>query len=137
MSSFTSRLEVSPQDDGKHWRLIRTFEYVWGKLETGLHIRVPAGFVTDFASSPRFFWPIVSPWGKWGKAAILHDWLYSKKGQRVVDLRGHGLVSIPRRKLADGIFLEAMEVLGVKPWRRNLMYWGVRAFGWLAWRKKR
>jgi hypothetical protein len=30
---------------------------------------------------------------------------------------------------ADGIFLEAMEVLGVATWRRSVMYWAVRFFG--------
>ncbi len=133
MSSFTSRLEVSPQDDGKHWRLIRTFVYAWGKLDTGPRIRIPAGFITDFASSPRLFWPIVSPWGKWGKAAIVHDWLYQNRGL----LYGHpepGAVTVYRRDTADLIFLEAMKVLGVAPWRRTLMYLGVRAFGFLAWR---
>ena len=36
---------------------------------------------------------------------------------------------------ADDVFLEAMEVLGVKPWRRNIMYLAVRAFGWLPWNR--
>ena len=126
MSSFTSRLEVTPLDDGRRWRLIRTFEYYTDLIAPVKVFRIPAGFVTDFASSPRLFWPIVSPWGRWGKAAIIHDFLYQRWGgkPRILDMR----------KVADEIFLEAMEVLGVAPWRRKLMYWGVRLFGWLAWK---
>ncbi len=137
MSSFTTRLEVTPLDDGRRWRLIRTFKYYEGSDCYGLRISVPSGFVTDFASSPRLLWPIVSPWGKWGKAAVLHDYLYQNKGHW--DWRPWGEPNhesfIPCcREYADYIFLEAMEVLGVAPWRRKLMYWGVRLFGWLAWK---
>lgn len=38
---------------------------------------VPAGFETDFASIPRFFWRIWPPWGPWTPAAIMHDRLYT------------------------------------------------------------
>jgi len=124
MSQFTTRLEVTPLADGRKWKVIRTFQYDVGHLGSGNTITIPAGFITDFASSPRIFWPIVSPWGKWGKAAIIHDYLY--QNQRVKD-----------RMLADSIFLEAMIVLGVVPWRRQLMYWGVRLFGRLAWQNKK
>jgi hypothetical protein len=34
---------------------------------------------------------------------------------------------------ADGIFLEAMGVLGVKNWRKYPMFLAVRCFGFLAW----
>ena len=134
MSSFTSRLEVTPLDDGRKWKLIRTFRYHVGSLGSGVVITVPAGFVTDFASSPRIFWPIVSPWGKWGKAAIVHDLLYQTRSYFVETIDDWHFHETVTRKWADQIFLEAMEVLGVAPWRRKLMYWGVRLFGWLAWK---
>ena len=156
MSSFTSRLEVTPLDDGRKWRLIRTFRYHVGSLGSGVVITIPAGFVTDFASSPRIFWPVLSPWGKWGKAAVVHDLLYQRQGYgewrtkiqwlsaKGKEVDGETLGAMPHlypffdwtpttRKWADHIFLEAMGVLGVAPWRRRLMYWGVRLFGWLAW----
>ena len=157
MSSFTSRLEVTPLDDGRRWRLIRSFRYHVHTRYSGTIITVPAGFITDFASSPRIFWPIVSPWGKWGKAAIVHDLLYQRQeyGEwrikilwlsaegKEVDGKTLGAILNPysffdrtpiARKWADCVFLEAMEVLGVAPWRRRLMYWGVRVFGWSAWK---
>ena len=134
MSSFTTRLEVTPLDDGRKWKVIRTFRYHVGSRDSGAVITIPAGFITDFASSPRIFWSIVSPWGKYGKAAIVHDLLYHIHG--FIEDRPNGFTRWPvTRKEADDIFLEAMEVLGVKPWRRKLMYLAVRAFGWLAWNR--
>ena len=129
MSQFTTRLEVTPLADGRKWKIIRTFRYDVGHLGSGVIITIPAGFITDFASSPRIFWPIVSPWGKWGKAAIVHDYLYQNHGEILI------FKWYTSRKHADDIFLEAMTVLGVAPWRRRLMYRGVRLFGWLAWKK--
>lgn len=138
MSSFTSRLEVTPLDDGRRWQLIRGFNYYIGEEGGSDYVLAPTGFVTDFASVPRLFWPIVSPWGRWGKAAIIHDRLYQfhKKRRSFEDGgTGWGVMLLVTRGEADGIFLEAMTVLGVKPWRRKLMYWAVRAFGWIAWNK--
>lgn len=39
-------------------------------------VEVPAGFVTDFASTPRPFWSIVRPESEYAYAAIVHDYLY-------------------------------------------------------------
>ncbi|MEK9754476.1 MAG: DUF1353 domain-containing protein, partial [Rhodospirillaceae bacterium] len=36
-----------------------------------------------------------------------------------------------RRRIADDLFLEAMETLGVSPWRRRAMFYAVRIFGGL------
>lgn len=101
--------------DGSNWRLQEAFTYQ--SEHVGL-ISVPRGFVTDFASIPRFFWRILPPTGKYGKAAVVHDWLYRSK--RV------------ERKVADLVFLEAMTDLGVPAWQRNVMYAAVRALGWAA-----
>ena len=131
MSSFTTRLEVSPEPDGRHWRLLRTFGYDVGHKDSAERITVPAGFKTDFASSPPQIWWLIPPWGKYGKAAVVHDCLYQNQGYLSHDTL---LRHLRTRKWCDSVFLEAMEVLGVTPWRRRLMYWGVRIFGGLAWR---
>jgi len=119
MSSFTTPLVVSPMPDGRKWRLVFQFCYGVGKKYSHDRITVPVGFVTDFASSPPPVWFIIPPWGKYGKAAIIHDYLYQTKQRS--------------RKEADLIFREAMTVLGVAKWRVFLMYYGVRIFGFLAW----
>ncbi len=118
MSSFTTPLIVSPLSDGRNWRLVKSFTYHIGTKFSRHYIRVPKGFITDFASSPSQIWWLIPPWGRYGKAAIIHDYIFQTK--------------IRTRKEADDIFREAMGVLGVEPWRIFLMYWFVRILGFLA-----
>jgi len=80
---------------------------------------IPAGFVTDGASVPRGLWNLFPPFGRYNKAALLHDWLYQ-----------FGAMT---RAQADYVFLEAMKELGVGLLTRWAMYSGVRAGGWVAW----
>ena len=142
MSNFTTLLVVSPLPDGKHWRIVLPFVYAVGHKDSPDRIEVPAGFVTDFASSPPAVWSIIPPWGRYGKAAVLHDYLYQsiywmleQPQYRALFVHHYYALNNPR-KFADDIFREAMIVLGVKPWRVSLMYWGVRVLGWLAWPRK-
>jgi len=123
MSSFTTELKVRPLPDGRTWELLEEFDYYLGSPESGLFIRVPKGFITDFASVPRIFWPILPPWDKYGKAAVLHDYLY----------HSHRFI----RLLCDAIFFEAMGVLGVSWWKRWVLYLGVRIGGWVPFYKRR
>ncbi len=127
MSSFTSplRLELTDRETKGRavFRLLDAFTYEIGAEGSGLIVTVPAGTETDFASVPRFFWRLVPPTGKHGKAAVLHDYLYQKQS---------GFTKL----LADAIFLEAMTVLGVPWWRRWSMFLAVRFFGKGAYRWK-
>ena len=123
MSSFTSPLIVEFLGANR-WRLAESFEYHLGELGSGVVIRVPAGFETDFASVPRLLWPLLPPTGSYGKAAVLHDYLYATQ-----QIAGQPI----SRSRADEVFLEAMKVLGVRPLKRLLVYWGVRVGGWVAW----
>jgi hypothetical protein len=82
----------------------------------GLYI--PAGFTTDGASIPRFFWRIVGhPFqSSCILAAVVHDWLYVTKKFT--------------QKEADKLFYKLLKESGnskVKSW---LFYRAVRAFGW-------
>ncbi|ATV57132.1 hypothetical protein CTM68_05255 [Fusobacterium pseudoperiodonticum] len=81
-------------------------------------IRVPKGFVTDYASIPRIFRPIVLPYGKHSGASVVHDYLYSKGCDLNIE-----------RKKADKIFLEILKEEGVNPILDRLMYIAVRCFG--------
>lgn len=120
MSKFTNILIVSPLADGKTWVLHDSFSYDVGSEGSGDTITVPHGFMTDFASVPRPLWWWLSPWGKHGNAAVIHDYLY--------------WVQLRSRREADDIFLEAMTVLEVHGFDKRLMYWTVRLFGGFAWR---
>lgn len=94
--------------------LTEDFEYQIGKML----IRVPKGFVTDFASIPFFLWAILPPRGKYDEAAVVHDFLYSSKNCTGIN-----------RKLADKIFKHIMKESGVNCFYRNALYLGVRNFG--------
>lgn len=84
---------------------------------------VPAGVRTDLGSVPRIFRPLISV-----AAApvpfVVHDWLYARSGYE--------------RALADVLMLALMDHCRTPKWRwqRRLAYWGVRAGGWAAYRRK-
>jgi len=113
MPKFTSKLILEQLDttENRRWELRKPL--IW--TTSNRRIMVPAGFRTDFASVPRLFWRILPPFGLYGKAAVLHDWLYFE--------------AMLSRETADGIFLEAMVELGVAKWKRRIMYRAVRMFG--------
>lgn len=101
--------------DGGSYKLIGEFDYhtdVWPLTV----VKVPEGFETDFASIPRIFWNILPPTGRYGKAAVVHDFLYRTPGQAT-------------KSEADDVFLEAMTALGVGFFTRQTMYRGVQVFG--------
>jgi hypothetical protein len=130
MSSFTTELRVHPNSDGRTWTLDEAFGfYIDSNDATSMTINVPAGFVTDFASIPQLFWNILPPWGTYGKAAVVHDYLYGRQGVLTE-------MSPPwkyTRKQADEILLEGMKVLGVNWCTRWIIYTAVRNFGGWAW----
>ena len=123
MSRFTEPLVVTPLTDGKTWITLSDFGYEIGTEGSGNIIHVPIGTYTDFASIPRLLWAIFPRWGKYGNAAVIHDWLYWDQARS--------------RREADKIFLEGMEVLEVPDWKRHTIYLAVRWFGWFAWQGNR
>jgi hypothetical protein len=96
-------------------QLLSDFQYIPKSMDGPPVIVVPAGYRTDFASVPRFFWRIFPPMGRYTYAAVIHDWLCDEK--------------IESNKYAAEIFLECMEALGVSKWRRLTMYKSVLLFG--------
>ena len=86
---------------------------------------VPIGFITDGASIPKLFWSFIgSPFtGLYRRAALIHDYLY--------------YIQTTKRSCADRVFLEAMKSLKVSLWKRRVMYYAVRGWGWKPWNKHR
>lgn len=80
-------------------------------------VTVPAGFVTDGATIPRIFWPILPPVHKYFPAAILHDYL----------------LTVLTRDEADAKFNEALKRLGISAANRYTMYSAVRLY--TLWKK--
>lgn len=115
---FKGRLIIRPVDKTlREWVLLEPL-YFKHKRAT---FEIPQGTTTDFASVPRIFWNILPPLGKYGKAAVLHDYFYRTK-------------KLPRH-LADYLFLVAMTSLEVAFWKRYIMYFAVRLFGWKSYKR--
>ena len=87
------------------------------------NLTVPAGFSSDGASVPRFFWRIVFPPGdnRALRAAFLHDYIY----------RTHPAGW--NRAAADELFRRVLIEDGISRNSANMAYWGVRLFGSSAW----
>ena len=94
----------------------------------GDEVWVPTGTITDLASIPRALWIILPPIGSYDRAAVLHDEAYK-----------HGGISgkLCTRAEADTLLNEAMIAKGVTPWKRRMIYAGVRLGGWCTWNKYR
>lgn len=86
-------------------------------------LTVPAGFSSDGASVPRFFWRLVFPPGdqKALRAAFVHDWLYRTHPEGWT------------REAADMLFLKLLLKEGMPKFRAYLAWLGVRIFGGAAW----
>jgi hypothetical protein len=122
MSQFTKPF-IGKLIGKNKWEVYEEFEYHVASYPSEEVIKVPEGFITNFVSVPRIFWPIISPIDEYGKAAVIHDYLYDK--------------AIYSKKRSDDIFREAMNILNVKQWKIFCIYWSVRIFGWWSWWKCR
>jgi hypothetical protein len=100
---------------------------------SGQTFTVPSGYVTDFATVPRIAVWLIPRFGAYTIAAVFHDWLLT-----------HELPAgrVTARE-ADALFLAVLRDLKVPPYRRALMWTGVRygslfsrdskrRVGWLA-----
>lgn len=108
--------------DQRAWILLNDIRYSIGN--TGIELVVPSGFVTDLASIPSMFWgpPLfLTPTGQYGRAAIIHDYLYwSQKCSR---------------DQADRLLVVAMKESGVAAIDESAIYLGVHTGGGPAWSK--
>lgn len=72
---FENSLIVKPLNDGIDWKLFNPFTYHLREGHTLTSITVPEGYKTDFGTIPRIVWSILPPWGTYGKATVIHDYL--------------------------------------------------------------
>jgi len=125
IAGFLSALQVE-DDDGFPFTLLQPLIYDSAILDA--RIVVPTGFQTDYASIPRILWNVLSPVGRYDRAAVIHDLLYQRGtiGARRIE-RGE----------ADRVLREAMDLLKVPHWQRWAIYIGVRLGGWVTWNRYR
>lgn len=83
-------------------------------------VNIPLGFLSDGASVPKFWRWLLPPWGRYGQACVVHDYLC----EHLQILWSEKPFNITRQE-ADKIFLEAMKVLNVPSYIRYPMYWAV------------
>lgn len=118
--AFLDHLILKEPASGKgEWTLVRQLRYAGREQQ----FAVPPNFKTDGASVPRVMWHLLPPFGRYLKAAVIHDYLY---------------VTRPvSRKDADGIFRRIMREAGVSKPKRYIMWAAVRVFGWVYWKDGR
>jgi Protein of unknown function (DUF1353) len=112
MSGFLEGTVVDVEEiNDLKWQLLKGISYR-GNVDL---FQVPIGQETDFASVPRIFVWFLPRYGRYTKAAILHDYLWN--------------VQVPKgmsRLDADGLFRQAMRELEVPFLRRWIMWAAVR-----------
>jgi hypothetical protein len=108
---------LMPFADGNDSILMADLRYQVGT--TNFVVVVPAGFVTDFASTPKAIWAVLPPFGQYQLAAVVHDFLYWDQGCT--------------REQADALLRVAMAESKVDPIKRDIVWQAVRRFGNSAW----
>ena len=126
MTKFTTPLIVEQLDDGKNFRVHEPFKYwfLWPldakpEDQQKVEIEVYKNFITDFASIPRILWWLYNPTGPYGKAAVIHDYIY----RNVFLLRPDGKPYT--KEEADLIFKQAMKILPVSNFTISALYFAV------------
>ena len=115
-----TKLILDPISNGK---AILLEEYVYDI--NGYLIRVPKSFITDGASVPHSLQWLYNPFGKYIKAAVIHDYLYSTYNNTGIN-----------RTLSDKIFRYIMKETGVDSRTVRRFYNAVKCFGATSWKSK-
>lgn len=113
-------LVASKQLGRDYWMVDETFYFYTADDKV---VEVPRGYLTDGASVPRLLWAFIPPWGAYGQATVLHDYLceYLRMTQ------GNTPVDISRKE-CDAILNHAMVLVGVPTFRRLMIYLGVSLY---------
>jgi len=114
MVQFLSDLILDPQPD-RSWRVV--FPFVVETQKAG-RLVVPADFVCDLNSIPRFLWFASTP-TDFPEAGVVHDWGY------------RGNLS---QATADAVYHEILLALGMNSIRAQGRYRALRFFGRFAYK---
>lgn len=105
-----------------YWVVKKGFIYYLDDSYTS-YVYIPKGYLTDGASVPKVFWNIIPPWGKYGQACVLHDYMCEH------NYYFDGMYSfVMSRKQVNYTFNEAMKVADVPTAKRRLIYSGVEVY---------
>lgn len=87
---------------------------------------IPRGFKTNLGSVPRILRAFVSPCGRLTESFVLHDYYYASESNDGED-----------RKYADKVLLNSGIENGVNKLKCYAVYYSVRAFGWMFYKKSK
>jgi hypothetical protein len=126
MARFTEDVTVVNHLTGRvhQWEMCEPMTYRLVDTEDAEFVTVPPAFKTDFASVPRPFWFWLAPWGRHGRAAIVHDFLYQLGAVTNPVARVDERLRRPPKREADRIFRQAMAVLDDVILRRSNLWSG-------------
>lgn len=110
------RFQLVEQSGESRFELLSDFGYTDSK---GIRWQAKSGLLTDGASIPRVFWPLIGhPYqGLYLKAAIIHDYYCVPQNR------------YRRWQDVHGVFHDAMKANGVGRVKALLMFFAVRRFG--------
>src|ERR671919_176585 len=113
MTRFTEAVTVVNRLSGRvhQWELCEPMSYQLADADDCEVVNVATRFKTDFASVPRPFWFWLAPWGRHGRAAIVHDFLYQLGAVTNPVAPVATRLRRPPKQEADRIFRQAMGVL--------------------------
>lgn len=114
-----SRVE-SVLADSDRWVTTSELRYYIGHYGSTSWVDVYKGFVTDGATVPRWLWWLIPPWGAYGNAVIVHDYLCTHK--HIV--KDGALLKVSDVEI-DDILKESLKIGGVKAWQQKVIYSGV------------
>lgn len=126
LTHFSGPVRVEWTCDGRYMQLLEPLVYV---DSCGRRWTAPAGYRTDGASIPRFFWRVIgSPFvGKYRRAAVIHD-VYCSEGKKLK--KNKVLIGKDRKSPAiHKLFHEMMLTDGTSRLRARVMYLAVRICG--------
>lgn len=110
--AFLSTLEFESIRGSNSYRLTKPLIY----QHDNLILVVPAGFVTDLASTPSYVkFAVDDNEADIRDAAVVHDWMYSE-------------AKYPRA-VADEVLFLGMRELGASWIKAKMVFWSVRLFG--------
>lgn len=104
------------------YRVVKGFTYVCENQDI---VVIPEGYLTDGASIPRIFRGIINPWGRHGRASIVHDLLCDFAV--VIDGKSGKMKTVSDNRIND-IFLEAMDTDTVTRLKKKVIITSVRAY---------
>jgi hypothetical protein len=109
---------------------INTYQLLEGVdilLSDGDTLSIPAGYIWDLSSVPRFLWGILAPDGDFQLAALIHDFLYEFKAK--------SRMFADKEMLIWSGAINGTKKISFRNFDNRVRYLGVRAFGWYVWNK--